>query len=85
MGAIEKALAEPKPEPVACPKPVLWSDPAYELTASLCRLPTVDDKDELIRRESVMDLVARWRFARDKMPTPYAAPIPEMTRDELRS
>jgi hypothetical protein len=58
------------------PKPVLWRDPAYDLTARLCAIDAVDRKHgcDLIRRETVMDFVVRWRVERDKMPTPYTAP-----------
>ncbi len=44
--------------------------PAFELTARLCAIRVVAEKDdyELIRRESVMDFVVRWRQTIDKLP-----------------
>ncbi len=45
--------------------------PAFELTARLCAIRVVAEKDdyELIRRESVMDFVVRWRQTIDKLPS----------------
>jgi peroxiredoxin family protein len=45
---------------------------ACSLTSQLCGIATVTEKDgyDLIRRESVMDFITRWRGAWDEAMTP---------------